>query len=61
MFEFGLVSHKLCQFSIDALSPSPNRWSAPYPGTLTINCDVAYFKNLKLGLAAFVIRDWCLD
>ena len=30
---------------------------APCPGLLKINCDGAYSDNLKLGIAAFVVRD----
>lgn len=56
-FEFGLASRKLCQSSIDRVSPGPSRWSAPCPSTEKINCDVAYSINLKLGSTAFVVRD----
>lgn len=58
LFEFGLTSRKLCQTSIDMPFSSPSRWSAPCLGALKINCDGAYSDNLKLGLAAFAIRDY---
>ena len=56
-FEFGSASRKLCQSSFDVFTLGPSRWLAPCPSMVKTNCDGAFSKNLKLGAAAFVVRD----
>lgn len=55
--EFGLASRKVFQSILDVPSPSPSRWSAPFPGSVKINCDGAFVVNIQMGSAAYVVKD----
>ena len=60
---FGVCGQRLCVLKsfLDKYTPdrSPLSWEAPCSGCLKINCDGAFFPDMALGAAAFIVRDSC--